>query len=76
MKNLARTNSRAGLNEDRDRAVVEDVVADTAEQRRADGAAATRAHDHQVVVAVLDLPEQRAGWAGVQTTSCSHTRRS
>jgi DNA-binding MarR family transcriptional regulator len=45
--------------EDRDGAVVQDVVADAAHERGADGAAAARAHDDGVVVAVLDLPDQR-----------------
>src|SRR5205823_842458 len=37
--------------EHRDRAVAQDVLADAAEERRAHGAAAPRAHHHQVVVA-------------------------
>ena len=45
--------------EDGDGGVVQDVVADAAQQRGADGTSAARAHDDEVVVAVLDLAQQR-----------------
>src|SRR3954449_7623939 len=45
--------------EDRHRAVVQHVVADAAEHRRAHGAAPARAHDDEVVAALLDALEDR-----------------
>ena len=45
--------------EDGDGGVVQDVVADAAQQGGADGTSPARAHDDEVVVAVRDLVDQR-----------------
>jgi hypothetical protein len=54
-------------------AVVQDVVADAAEQSRAQRAAPARAHHHEVVLAVLE-PAVRPGLAGTLLTTLSATR--
>src|SRR4051812_4926807 len=45
-------------------AVMQDVMAGAAEQRRTQGPAASRAHDHQVVVALLG-PAYQSGLEGL-----------